>query len=476
MTLPDDLLARSADEAVRRVALQLLDEAEAARDRLVRGEDGEALHDFRVALRRLRSHARAHARHLDDALDRGVRKKLAKIQRATGGARDAEVGREWLERLVAELGERVDRPEAAPLARAVAPVIVKLEQTVESDDRALSRPLRRAIERFERLVERHRGPMGTTTVQLRGDEPESYGAVVGGLARTHVAALAERLEAVGGPEEVEAIHDARIAGKRLRYLLEPARERAAGATELVKTLKRLQDLLGDLNDLAVLDVELTRRGDELAGGEGEAVAEREAHDALQALRAHLSARRGEIFADVASSFAGLGLAELVDRVETLARRLDGVRQTETERKYLLRTLPPEARRHPCKELSQGYLPGEKLQERVRREERGREVRYLRTLKAGRGVQRIEVEEATTAEVFDVLWTLTEGRRVIKRRYRVEEGGLVWEIDEFLDRALVLAEVELPASDVQPPIPSWLRPHLEREVTGEDAYVNLNLAK
>ena len=117
----------------------------------------------------------------------------------------------------------------------------------------------------------------------------------------------------------------------------------------------------------------------------------------------------------------------------------------------------------------------KVRERLRREELGDEVRFLRTIKAGRGVQRIEIEETTTREVFDVLWPLTEGARVLKRRYTVEDAGLVWEIDEFLDRELVLAEVELPSADVQPPIPRWLEPVLDREVTTEDRYVNLNLA-
>ena len=57
-----------------------------------------------------------------------------------------------------------------------------------------------------------------------------------------------------------------------------------------------------------------------------------------------------------------------------------------------------------------------------------------------------------------------------------DHGLTWEIDEFVDRELVLAEVELKSADepIQPP--EWLRPYLVREVTGEDAYVNLNLAR
>ena len=59
-SLPADLLDRPAEEAVRRIALRELDRAERAREALVRGDDPEALHDFRVAIRRLRSHLRAY--------------------------------------------------------------------------------------------------------------------------------------------------------------------------------------------------------------------------------------------------------------------------------------------------------------------------------------------------------------------------------------------------------------------------------
>jgi CYTH domain-containing protein len=59
---------------------------------------------------------------------------------------------------------------------------------------------------------------------------------------------------------------------------------------------------------------------------------------------------------------------------------------------------------------------------------------------------------------------------------VPEGALTWEIDEFTDRRLVLAGVELPAEDVAVEIPGWLRPLLIREVTDEEEYRNAKLAR
>jgi adenylate cyclase len=78
-------------------------------------------------------------------------------------------------------------------------------------------------------------------------------------------------------------------------------------------------------------------------------------------------------------------------------------------------------------------------------------------------------------VFEQLWPLTEGRRLRKRRYRVPDGALTWETDEFLDRDLVLAEVELAGRPVDVEVPAWLQPHVAREVTEDEACSNLRLA-
>ena len=151
---------------------------------------------------------------------------------------------------------------------------------------------------------------------------------------------------------------------------------------------------------------------------------------------------------------------------------------EIERKYLLDGLPGAVQGVTALEVDQGWLPGERLAERLRRVHSEGEERFYRTVKA-RGetpLSRLEIEEETTRELFDYLWPLTEGRRVRKRRYRVPEGTLTWEIDEFLDRPLVLAEVELPSEDTVVAPPDWLGPYLVREVTGEGEYLNLNLAR
>jgi CYTH domain-containing protein len=86
-----------------------------------------------------------------------------------------------------------------------------------------------------------------------------------------------------------------------------------------------------------------------------------------------------------------------------------------------------------------------------------------------------VEKPVPEELFARLWPLTEGRRIRKRRHHVKDGDLTWEIDEFRDRNLVVAEVELPSPSTEVTTPDWLRPHIVREVTDDPAYTNYRLA-
>jgi adenylate cyclase len=103
-------------------------------------------------------------------------------------------------------------------------------------------------------------------------------------------------------------------------------------------------------------------------------------------------------------------------------------------------------------------------------------RYYRTIKMGSGVDRFELEEETTEAFFLAVWPLTRGRRVQKRRYMVAAGSDEWVVDNFVDRVLVLAEIELERANQPISIPPWLAEVLEREVTDEPAFTNFMLAR
>jgi CYTH domain-containing protein len=182
----------------------------------------------------------------------------------------------------------------------------------------------------------------------------------------------------------------------------------------------------------------------------------------------------EFRGEVAPGEAALRWALTPEQLRRLAPQ--NPETVEIERKYLLSGLPERVKGRPCQEIDQGYLPGARLHERLRRVREGDAEWYVRTVKMGAGVRRAQLEEEADPDLFRSLWPLTEGRRLTKRRYRVSDGGLVWEIDEFTDRELVLAEVELPAPEVVPELPEWLATYVVREVTEEPEYLNVNLAR
>lgn len=162
---------------------------------------------------------------------------------------------------------------------------------------------------------------------------------------------------------------------------------------------------------------------------------------------------------------------------------------EIERVFLLDRMPelPAELGAACEcwQIQQGYFDssGSKTigsrhpEGRVRRVELpGGEAFFTHTIKSGLGLVREERETELTEEKFLDLWPATEGRRINKTRTRVRVGEQIWEIDQFLDFELVLAEAELPSTDASLEIPGWLHPCIVREVTEESAFRNFELAR
>jgi CYTH domain-containing protein len=149
---------------------------------------------------------------------------------------------------------------------------------------------------------------------------------------------------------------------------------------------------------------------------------------------------------------------------------------EIERKYLLWGLPKGVEAHAAVEIDQGYIPGTKVRERVRRISAGALVRYVRTIKLGTGMNRFEFEEDATVEFFTTVWPLTQGHRLRKRRYRMPGATGVWEVDEFLDRDLVLAEIELADENEVVEVPAEIAAVMDREVTDDPSFTNYKLSR
>jgi CYTH domain-containing protein len=269
------------------------------------------------------------------------------------------------------------------------------------------------------------------------------------------------------------VHRLRIGGKQLRALLVPWLSAVPEASSLFAIATRLQDQIGDARDAHLL-AECALR---------EALRRPEHGVPLRALAAALEARAAQAHTQVQAEWLGDGadgafaalLAAVSPAASALCARAAG--DLEIERKYLLNAVPPRLEGAAGIRIAQGWLPGERLRERLRRSVHpdGR-VQWTRTVKVGTGVSRLELEEETPAVLFETLWPLTARERVEKVRHAVPDGALTWEIDVFLDRELVLAEIELPSADTAVSFPAWLAPYVVRDVTGDPAFVNANLAR
>ena len=278
------------------VALRHLAAARAAALRLNDDTDAEALHDLRVALRRLRSALRAHRPYLADRVPRGLRRRLRGLARATNAARDADVQIAWL----AHASDRF--PAAERAAGAWWRGRLEREQAAAYDDiRA------RLAGGFGKLDQRLRVALAPD-VAAGGGPGVTFARATGERVLEYVAALADELAAIDSADAYGAIHAARVAGKRLRYLIEPVAREVPAAVRSVEQLKRLQDSLG-----AVCDAHVRRRalGQALAA----ATSERSVSGREPDPRSGLLALARRVEAEIAQLYDRMARAYLQGRTE-----------------------------------------------------------------------------------------------------------------------------------------------------------------
>jgi CHAD domain-containing protein/CYTH domain-containing protein len=466
MRLPATLPSLLVDEGTRRLALAHLEDATTARSRLASSSDTEALHDYRVALRRLRSCLRAYGKHLRSTVSRKKLRQLRRLARSTNRSRDLEVHLGWL----VEQRERIGEAEQPGVSWILGRLTVDKRRAWDDMLRLDGMLFPKVHDRLVVQLSAFRATIHLDTDLSR----RSTAAATSSRVRAASRRLRSRLRAIHDYSSAAAIHRARIAAKRLRYLLEPFAGGVPGGDAFIDRLKTLQDDLGDVHDAHVFLAELR---ESLPEAEGMASSGTDVLTGLEALMASIRARGFQAFAKISPAWLGDTAEPFFAEIDTIADAIAGLagQGQEIERKFLLTGLPSLDGAEGPVEIEQGYLPGERVIERLRRIRFDGGVELVRTVKEGSGLTRLEIEEVVTPDVFARFWPLTDGRRLRKRRYRIAEGTLTWEIDEFLDRDLVLAEVELPGQLTEVRIPEWLQPHVDREVTEDTAYSNVHLA-
>lgn len=215
------------------------------------GTDPEALHDMRVALRRLRATVRTFGPGISPALRAYLEAELPWVAELLGAVRDLDVQLQHVARYSAA---------APPSHRAALANYRDYMQAERARCRAVmlegldSRRYFRVLRRVERFACR---PLPSRLKDSAAREP---------LARAGRRALKKafrRLVERGGQihnaPTPEDLHQLRIRAKRLRYTLESLRDLIGKpGARFIKRLVKLQDLLGTYHD-AVVAADFVRR-------------------------------------------------------------------------------------------------------------------------------------------------------------------------------------------------------------------------
>ena len=143
---------------------------------------------------------------------------------------------------------------------------------------------------------------------------------------------------------------------------------------------------------------------------------------------------------------------------------------EIERKFMVKK--GVWRDKKATKYRQGYLST--VKERTVRVRTIEDKGYLTIKGISIGASRMEFEYEIPRQDADSLLDICEKPLIEKNRYKVENGGFVWEVDEFFgeNQGLIVAELELENEDQYFPRPDWIG----EEVTDEPRYFNANLVK
>lgn len=232
-----------------------------AADVQLRTGQPDAVHQVRVAARRLRSTLAAFRDVLEPTATTPVREELGWLGGQLAGPRDDEVALAHLRAQVA----------VEPVELVLGPVAARLQQTqIAATSSGLDRALGTVSEpRYLALLDALDALLTAAPFTPPADDP--YRAVLHDAVRRSGKRLRRRLRTArraGAAERAEALHEVRTAAKRLRYVAELARGHLRGAGPLVRGAKQVQRVLGEVQD-SVVTREHCRRLGVVAGAAGE---------------------------------------------------------------------------------------------------------------------------------------------------------------------------------------------------------------
>ena len=418
--------------------------------------DPEHVHQLRVSTRRGVAALDLFADVLPAKGARRLRKRLRRIRRAAGAARDLDVLSMRYRGDDSPADEGL-RAFIAAQREAAQQGIVDVHDALEQGDR-----LRKFVDKATRFDDAGEG----------GDEFATW-------ARRRLAEEVDLFFAAapGADAEVDALHAFRIHGKGLRYTIELVQGVFDDALrgDVYERVKALQDRLGALNDHVTALEYLQRWRDD-----GEAPD----HDAtLRALIAREEAGVDEsaaAFRQWWSPEAQADLRRSFDALINVPSSDQGAADApappvkEIERKFRLESAPPPEVLGVGVEIAQAYLFTHRGELRVRRKGQA----HIMTVKGDGQLTRSEWEISDIPQwVYDMLCTHAVGKVVRKVRYDVVEGDRTLSVDVFSHdlEGLVTLECEFESEEQAHAfeLPTWAEGAVD--VTQDPTFKNKSLA-
>lgn len=327
MSIAPAALLDSKQLVVRLVGRDLLAKVREKSENLGVDDERDAIHAFRVALRRLRSWIRAFDDELAATVRPKVQRRLKRIADATRASRDCEVHIEWL--------EHFSKLQRGKYHTATQWLVDDLKvQKAEAD-----LDLRETVDKhLDRTVSQLGHGLSRYVVNL--DEPaDSMAFALARLIRDHAIAAANSLSKVASVGDRAEAHGARINAKRLRYIIEPLRGTIDGAESLVADISKLQDELGALHDAQIFGSEIAKHLAKVLAAttpvvrvdtpdEPEEPSASDRADALRAISQRLHREELRAFKSLGETWLGGGADDLWLRADSISSALESKRRVE----------------------------------------------------------------------------------------------------------------------------------------------------
>lgn len=245
--LPGDSLAQAGIKTWRFLLSEMLSKEEGTR----LGVDIEALHDMRVATRRMRAAFDLFRPAFQDKVLQPHLQGLRRVGRTLGKVRDLDVFMQKAERYQAT--HPVQAEQFLQDSNTLAPLLEGWQTQREAARQEMLEMLdgkqyRKFVTDFSAFLSEVPTPpkkfqLQPKPIQVRLQAPR--------LIYTHLAAV-RAFEPILDVATIPQLHALRIQFKKLRYTLEFFREVLGAEVQLViNDLKKVQDHLGDLNDTSV---------------------------------------------------------------------------------------------------------------------------------------------------------------------------------------------------------------------------------